>query len=494
MHIRQWALRNWSISLRLALSYAVSAFVLVAAATWLQYRSLARDLAEEDDQLLVSTSSAVVRDLALHERDGEPVATPRGPSNGEVLLRWRADAFSDAPRVRLLSPRCEPLEGVPAGPGLPPAVCALPVRGGQTLSSWTSPAGVEWRIASRPLADGRRVEILLNRETDTTVLRRSRRQLAVVLVLVLCVAGILGHAIARQGLAPIKRLTARMTTIDARSLNQRLVMSDAPPEVRVLAQSFDTMLERLAGAFDALTGYSAELAHELRTPLHVLRQHLEVALTRSRTSDEYREVLTASLENVERLRRMADDILFLARAQDPRAPVHLERLDAREELEAVADFLDALTEERGVSCVIEAADDIGFEADRMLLRRALVNLISNALQHTPPTGAIVLRGVHTATGTALSIGDSGVGMSPEELERVFERYYRAPSGGARATGAGLGLSIVRGIAELHGGTARIRSEPGRGTTVTIELPHRRAVNPLAPQARESSATNLSEMS
>ena len=325
MHIGRWALRNWSISIRLALSYAISAFVLVAAATWLQYRSLARDLAEEDDQLLISTSSAVVRDLALHERVGEPVANPRRPSNGEVLLRWRTDAFSDAPRVRLLSPTCEPVEGVPSGRDLPPPVCPSPVGEGQALRSWTSPAGVEWRISSRAVADGRRVEILLNRETDTTVLQRSRRQLAVVLFLVLCVAGLLGHAIARQGLAPIEQLTARMGTIDARSLDQRLMMTDAPPEVRALAESFDTMLERLAGAFDALTGYSAELAHELRTPLHVLRQQLEVALTRSRTSEEYREVLTASLENVERLRRMADDILFLARAQDPRAPVHLTR-------------------------------------------------------------------------------------------------------------------------------------------------------------------------
>ena len=487
-------MRNWSISVRLAFSYATSAFVLVACATWLQYRSLASDLAEEDDQLLISTSSAVVRDLALHERVGAVLTNASGPSQGEVLLRWRTDAFSDAPRVRLLSASCEPAEGVHGGRELPPPVCAPPVAEGQTLRAWTSPVGVEWRIASRLLADGRRVEILLNRETDTTVLRRSRRQLAIVLVLVLCVAGLLGHAIARQGLAPIERLTARMQTIDARSLDQRLVMTDAPPEVRALAHSFDTMLERLASAFDALTGYSAELAHELRTPLHVLRQHIEVALTRSRTNDEYREVLSTSLENVERLRRMADDILFLARARDPRASVHLERLDVRQELEAVADFLDALTEERGVTCVIEADVGIGFDADRMLLRRALVNLIANALEHTPPRGAIVLRGAHTATGTAFSVGDNGVGISPDALERVFERYYRAPSDGSRATGAGLGLSIVRGIAELHGGMARIQSERGRGTTVTIELPHRTPVNAIAFETRPSSPANLSEMS
>lgn len=492
--MRRWTLRNWSISVRLALSYAISAFVLVASATWLQYRSLASDLAGEDDQLLISTSSAVARDLALHERvDGREPGF-RGASDGEILLRWHTDAFSDAPRVRLLSPSCQPLEGVHGGRELPPPLCSSPAREDKTLRSWTSPAGVDWRIASLPLADGRRVEILLNRETDAAVLQRSRRQLAMVLILVLCVAGLLGHGIARQGLAPIERLAARMTTIDARSLDQRLRMTDAPPEVRALAQSFDTMLERLAAAFDALTGYSAELAHELRTPLHVLRQHIEIALTRSRTSDEYREVLTASLEEVDRLRRMADDILFLARARDPRAPLHLERLDARQELEAVADFLDALTEERGVSCTIEAARGISFGADRTLLRRALVNLISNALAHTPPTGTILLRAVRTANGTKLSVGDSGVGIPPEALERVFERYYRTPSDGPRATGAGLGLSIVRGIAELHGGTARIQSEPGRGTTVTLELPHRTPVNAVAVIHPPSSQANLSEMS
>ena len=471
MHTRRWALRNWSISVRLAVSYALSAFILVATATWLQYRSLARDLAEEDDQLLVSTASAVLRDLALHADEEHAEAMQGQLSNRATLPRWRHDAFADAPRVRVLAPSCEPIERVDDGGELPPPLCLSHASEHETLRSWTSPLGIEWRVASRPLADGRRVEVLLNRETDAIVLERSRRQLAAVLLLVLCVAGVLGHAIARRGLAPIDRLAARMTTIDARSLDQRLVMTDAPPEVRALGQSFDTMLERLAGAFDALTGYSAEFAHELRTPLHVLRQHLEVALTRPRTNEEYREVLTASLEDVERLRRMADDILFLARARDPRARLQLECLDARQELAAVAEFLDALTEEREVSCVVEAANGICFEGDRMLLRRALVNLITNALAHTPPNGAIVLRGMQTPLGTALSVEDSGVGIAPDILGRAFERYYRGPGDIPRATGAGLGLSIVRGIAELHGGTARIESEVGKGTTVVIELPN-----------------------
>lgn len=335
---------------------------------------------------------------------------------------------------------------------------------------------------------------MLNRATDTTVLQRSRRQLVIVLLLALCVAGLLGHAIARRGLAPIERLTARMATIDARSLDQRLVMTDAPPEVRALGQSFDTMLERLEGAFDALTSYSAELAHELRTPLHVLRQHIEVALSRARTSNEYREVLMANLEDVERLRRMADDILFLARARDPRAPVHLERLDARQELEAVADFLDALTEEHGVSCVVEAGDGVCFDGDRTLLRRAMVNLVSNALAHTPPSGVIVLRATQTATGTSLSVEDSGQGIAPSVLGRVFERYYRGASDGSRTDGVGLGLAIVRGIAELHGGTARIRSELGKGTTVVIELPSRAPIDTRGAEMPTPSPTNLSELS
>ena len=449
------ALRNWSISARLALSYAVSAFVLVACATWLQYRSLARDLAEEDDQLLVSTSSAVVRDIALHDSP-----------------RWHGDAFPDAPHVRFVSPACTLVDAVSGNGELPPAVCLPDSRSRAVLRSWTSSTGVEWRIASRSLPDGRRVEILLNRETDTTVLRRSRRQLAAVLLLVLCVAGLLGHVIARRGLAPIERLTARVATIDARSLDQRLMMADAPPEVRALSESFDTMLQRLEGAFDALTGYSAELAHELKTPLHVLRQHIEVALTRPRTNEQYREVLSGTLEEVERLRRMADDILFLARARDPRAPLRLERLDARQELEAVADFLDALTEERGVTCVVEAADGISLDGDRTLLRRALVNLVSNALAHTPPGGAIVLRASRSTTGTSFSVEDNGAGIPPAAVRRVFERYYRGAANGPGADGAGLGLAIVRGIAELHGGIARVESEVGKGTTVVVEVPHR----------------------
>ncbi|MBA3671486.1 MAG: heavy metal sensor histidine kinase [Gemmatimonadaceae bacterium] len=477
--------RRWSISRRLTIAYASSAFVLVACALWLQYRALERNLAEEDDQLLLATSSVVARDLASHFVDGTASLASGSAESVRaveiVLSKWSAPALKEAPVIRLVSPACETMESSAAiKTGFPPVLCARSTTSGTTLRSWVGAQGIDWRIATTTLTDGTLLDVMLNRHTDTTVLSRSRRQLTIVLLLVLSVSGILGLLIARRGLAPIAHLTARVSRIDARSLDQRLALSDAPAEVDALTSSFDSMLGRLEAAFGALSDYSAELAHELRTPLHVLRQHIEVVLAQPRTTDEYREAMSTNLEEVDRIGRMADDILFLARAQDPRADLETQRLEARVELEAVAEFMDAITDDRGVSITVDAPEGVGFDGNRTLIRRALVNLVSNALAHTSRGGRIRLGASTSADGVRLEVEDTGSGIAPEHLPRIFDRYFRGSDGTGTREGAGLGLAIVRGIAKLHGGTAGATSATGVGSCFRLELPRT-----PAPGARPS---------
>lgn len=454
-----------SLASRLTAWYAGTAFLLVAGAGWVQYQTLAGDLAAEDDQTLVET-------LAAAERSGT-VAASVGP--GDAAL---------GPILRTLDAQCRVVRGGwPAH--TPPPACASRLTGdepgragaaGATLRTWRSPDGRTWRVATGTAdAAGQRLEVALDRWTDERVLADYRARLTAVLLAALVLATGLGYAFARRGLAPLVALARRMAAIDARSLDQRLApVPDAPAEVDALVVSFDAMLGRLEGAFSALGQFSAELAHEFRTPLHVMRQQTEVALAQARTPSEYRDVLGSTLEEVDRLRRLVDDMLFLARAEDPRASVARVDLDARRELADVTEYLEPLAAEVGVTLASDGSPGLHLSADRTLFRRALVNLVTNAVRHTPAGGHVALSARSDGDAAIVEVRDTGYGIPSDVLARVFDRHVQvlppsAPPGSA-GEGAGLGLAIVRGIMHLHGGTATAASAPGAGTRITLRFP------------------------
>jgi|SRR5579884_8742 two-component system heavy metal sensor histidine kinase CusS len=454
--------RRWSLAWRLTAWYAATAFMLVAAAAFMQYRTLVSNLDDGDEQILraqLAAARATRPDSAL------PPADPHDPS---VV-------------VRRLDRTCRvPAGGAPAATGagpaadeLPPPACELDSEDEVQLHSWRSPKGRSWLIASARAGtpDSAWIEALLDRSRNRAVLRSYREQLALVLSAALLLAVLVGYGIARRGLRPLAELRDRVSRIDARSLDQRLHSRDAPAEIAALVASFDAMLGRLDAAFRALSELSAELAHELRTPLHVLRQQAEVALGRARTPEEYGEVLSSSLEELDRLGRMADDMLFLARAEDPRASINRTPLDVDAELRDVVEYLDVVAAERGVRLVIAPHEELRLEADHTLLRRALVNLVMNAIRHTPAGGEVRLTAWRTPDAVVVAVEDTGEGIPPEVLPRVFDRYFRGPGErDAHPGGSGLGLSIVRGIMQLHGGTAAVASSGAGGTRITLTFP------------------------
>lgn len=443
---------RWSLAARLTTWYAATAFVLVAGTVCVQYRTLTSDLAVEDDQLLLETLAAARTNLPA------PGVPPVGNSPGPI--------------VRTIDMRCQATAMLSDRP-LPPPDCATLASASPRFRSWRSPDGRNWRIVRQRVAatPPRTAEVLLDRWTDDEVLRGYRRHLAIVLPAVLLLSMLLGFGIARRGLMPLSDLVRRMARVDVRSLDQRLRIGDAPAEVQALVNSFDAMLLRLHAAFAALSQFSGDLAHEFRTPLHVLRQQAEVALGRARSAEEYRDVLSSSLEELERLQRMVDDTLFLASAEDPRARIERTPLRIADELASVADFMDALAADRSVAIDVSAPGALQLDADRLLLRRAVVNLVTNAIRHTPPGGSVTLEARPEDGAVVVRVRDTGAGIPSELLPRVFERHFRgAPAAEGRSDGAGLGLSIVRGVMTLHGGTAEIQSEPGCGSIVTLRFP------------------------
>lgn len=292
-----------------------------------------------------------------------------------------------------------------------------------------------------------------------------------VTALVAVIAGVRGGIwIARRALRPVEEIahTARQI-VRASDLKRRVTDIPSADELGELTTTINEMLERLEQLFTAQRRFVADVSHELRTPLTAMRGHLELMVRGiTREGVDQSASLADLLREVNRLSRMANDLLLLAQAevgiQLRRSPVQLDELV----LEVVRE-LRPLAE--GVTLRPELHEQVAIEGDRDRLKQALLNLVANALQHTPPDGSVTVALCRNRQMVALQVRDTGPGIAPEDLPHVFERFYQADRTRARrGSGAGLGLSIVQWVAEAHGGCVAVESSPGSGTTFTIELP------------------------
>lgn len=307
--------------------------------------------------------------------------------------------------------------------------------------------------------------------TEEGALASRYRIAAIVALVVGSILSVLGGIyISRRSLQPLGEVAQAMRRVTATQLTERLGGRSWPRELDPVVAAYDAMLDHLAASIARLSQFAADLAHELRTPLNNLIGEAEVLLARPRTAEQYREAIESGLEEYARLARLTEELLFLSRAGSGAETLRCEALALAPLLQDVADFYELLAEERQVSIAVEATGQVLASPD--LIRRALINLVSNALRHTPAGGAILLRGGQAGEETQISVGDSGSGIAADHLPRVFDRFFTAaldPEGERRS---GLGLSIVKSIVELHGGRVSIGSNPGRGTTVTLAFPGR----------------------
>jgi two-component system heavy metal sensor histidine kinase CusS len=440
--------------------------------TILLHWSLVESLEQEDDKFLVERAHVLrmlLRDegkksLELQwevESEWQGVSTPQSYVR---ILDATGRAVGETPGMMELLPS----ELFP--PDLAPSE---DVTQGRDIRSRT---GQLFRVVvfevERPRGDGKQiVQIAMDRSDDEGVVRRSRRILALVLTAAMLASLFAGYQIAHRGMRPITNMAVTAATIRTGTLGERLQVEGIPAEIAVLAETFNEMLERLEDSFDRLSRFSADIAHELRTPLNNLRGEAEVALRKSRSVDDYREILSSSLEEYQRLAHIIDSLLFLARAESPEMRLNQETLDLGYELAAVKDFYEAAAQEKDVDIRVEAPPCVLGDVDRTLFQRALGNLVSNALAHTPAQGWVALRAVSEPDAVRVEVSDNGVGIAPEHLSHIFDRFYRADGARSRTSGGvGLGLAIVRSIASVHGGSAEIQSEPGHGTTVRLKLP------------------------
>jgi two-component system, OmpR family, heavy metal sensor histidine kinase CusS len=452
---------------RLTLYYTLSVFVLLAAASALLYWELRSNLLAQDESFL--TYKVQVLTALLEHRPLE-----RSAVDQEVLEEAEISGQSPAPFfLRVLDDRGSLVDETP-GMGM---IVPVPVFQGAQDGA---PRSYRWRsdkltflLASVTVpgaateARGWHIQAALNVSAHETLLAGYRRDLGAVLASGLLVAALAGAWITRRGLRPLADIARATERVGVEHLDYRIQTGHWPEELASLASAFDRMLERLQQSFERLSQFSADLAHELRTPINNLMGEAQVTLSRSRTPAEYARVLQSALEEYSRLARMIDSMLFLAQADQARLALKRAPLDARAEFRAVVDFYQALADEQRVALICEGHATI--LADPSLLRRALSNLLSNALKYTAPGGRITLRAVEERDGAAvLTISDTGVGIAAEHLPKLGDRFYRVdPSRASSPEGAGLGLAIVKSIVALHGGKLLIDSAPGRGTAASL---------------------------
>ncbi len=277
-----------------------------------------------------------------------------------------------------------------------------------------------------------------------------------------------GYVMASRALAPVDALRQAADRIGAQNLRERLPVP-GDDELSRLARTLNAALERLAGALEEVRRFTADAAHELRTPLAVMRTQVEVAMQGERSQQTYRALLQSLVEDLDGMGHMVDELLHLAR-EDARVDSARPTSVALEQLvQGVAGKLRVLADSQGVT-VHTALTTAQVQGDYERLERTIANVIKNAIQNTPAGGTVTLKLMRSSEEAALLVTDTGIGISPEHLPHVFERFYRVDPARGQGGGAGLGLSICKSIVESHGGTVAIESRVGSGTQVTIRLP------------------------
>ena len=301
------------------------------------------------------------------------------------------------------------------------------------------------------------VAIAINIDHERTFLLALREKLWLAIGLGALFTVLLGWIAARRGLEPVRHMAAVAQRISVVHLDKRLPQHDFPNELRGLAQAFNDMLARLEDSFRRLSDFSSDLAHEMRTPVSNLVTQAEVALSRARSVDEYREVLHSSLEEYARLARMISDMLFLAKAGDGMMVPRSEAVDLAVETRQLFDFYSALAEEQRVQLELVGGGVI--QGERLMIRRAISNLLSNAIRHTAPGGLVrVMIEPRESGAMRLAVENPGTQIPAEHLPRLFDRFYRVdPSRQKASDGAGLGLAITKSIVEAHGAEIRATS-------------------------------------
>jgi len=455
-----------SIAFQLILLFTLAATLLLACGLGVFYSIVVRHARAEDNAVLADKMFALTADLREN-----------GPENfGEEVMARNAGQHTPY-WIRILNSQAHAIAETPQMDQLIPAqlfpAAREPVEAIRTRKDYRS-AGKLFSLVSFNEHFGGEVytlQLAQDRSSDEQVERNFALLFVAVLFGGVVASALIAIIVTKRGLRPLRKMAESLGRIGPDQLKERIGPSGWPGELQPLAVAFDQMLKRLDDSFTRLSQFSADLAHELRTPIANMLGEAQVTLTRDRTAAEYRETIESTVAECERLSRIVDNLLFVARVDAAREPIARKRFDARAAVEKIAEFYQTAADDHHVT--ITCSGDGQIDADPDLFERAVGNLLDNALRFTAEHGTIRIAVSKSNGDFEVAVFDDGSGIPAEHLPHVFDRFYRAESSRG-SDGAGLGLALVKSIVELHSGSATIQSEGGHGTTVTLKFPMRSA--------------------
>jgi two-component system heavy metal sensor histidine kinase CusS len=462
-----------SITKRLTILSAFASCLILFLATGYLYLNLKRDLEKKDAKLLMEEVAELRALLGEHPHDWKEIQEDllREESASSTLTKYYKRILDGNRRILISSSNMDEVFVESVFP-----VPEESVGYSNRWKKWQSNEGKVFLVTSVWVEPDKTVrkKFILQAAVDVThdeaLVTGYRYKVIIVLMLGLVPSWLLNVWVAKSGMRPLENMAEKARRITVSHLHERITSENWPRELGMLASAFDEMLTRLEESFARLSRFSVDVAHELRTPINNLMGEAQVALTKSRTSEEYRVVLESSLEEYSRLSRMIDNLLFLARSENNEIRPELVSFDVRKEIDNVVDFYDAVAKERGVAVSCEGTGTL--QADLMMFRRLISNLLSNAVQYTKKDGTVTVS-INAVNPKRLDIvvRDTGIGIDPAALPQIFNRFFRTQAARIQnPQGMGVGLYMVKSIMNLHSGTVDIQSDPGRGTTVTVSFP------------------------
>ncbi|MHA6196236.1 heavy metal sensor histidine kinase [Pseudomonas wadenswilerensis] len=451
-------MRLWprTLSLRLALMFALSSCVLLGAVAIYLYQSLEREILWRDDQALLGRlqrMQAILDDTqSIEALRSRPQLYENMLGNRDSVL-WVVDT-----RDRVL------IEVNPASLPLP----KLPGTASPRLGN--APADSSLRLAWLDVSRaGEHLKLIAGKLSDERdyMLGAYLTRIWVALGAGILLAFALGWLVSQRGLRPVRKLATQAAGIDARNLHERLDDFADTTELEVLSQTLNQMLGRLEQGFAQLSRFSEDLAHEMRTPLTNLMGQSQQLLDRSRSSEEYQNVLASNLEEYERLARMIDSMLFLARCEQPRTTLKRTPVDLHTLAEQLCEYFEGIAEDRGIRLLNDC--DGMLDAEPQLLRRALANLISNALRYGAANSLVTIRTDQSQNALIILVHNEGDPIEAKHLPHLFDRFYRCDAARNQPDDSGgLGLAIVRSIMHMHEGEVSVKSD-GSGTAFSLHF-------------------------
>ncbi|WP_339524366.1 heavy metal sensor histidine kinase [Pseudomonas sp. EL_65y_Pfl2_R96] len=458
-----------SLSLRLGLTVSILGALLVVFLAILAYFALTHELNALSRDSLERKMEQVEHSLSLYTDTGEISTKPHilldqvmGHDNLTLTIydrtNWRT------PLLKSGSGMADPRQQIKA---------VRSVTDQLAYSVSTDAQDAKFLTASRliRIKDGTSVPVLLSMDNahDQALLNAYLRSTLIALPLLLIFIGLSAWAAVQRGLAPMREFRKVAAMVSTQDLDHRLSVVNMPQELSELAQGINFMLHRLDSGVQQLSQFSDDLAHELRTPINNLMGKAQVILSRERTAEEYKNVLVSCTEELERVARIVSDMLFLAQVSHPSALTPFESIALEDEALKVADLFSLSAQDKQIDLIVVGSARV--LGDRLMIQRAISNLLSNALRHCPAGQTVSLLIEQGATQVSLLVSNPGMGIEAQHLPHLFDRFYRVDSSRSRSQGStGLGLAIVRSIMSLHQGVAEVKSLPGTMTVFRLGFP------------------------